>query len=55
MNILVLEDDPTHLKLARSVLTAAGHKVSDAERAEQALSAITQEKPDIIQLNRIPK
>ena len=51
MNIFVIEDDPTHLKLARSVLTAAGHTVSDAERAEQALSAIKRDKPDIILLD----
>jgi two-component system cell cycle response regulator len=40
-----------HLKLAKVVLSAAGHKVNAAEAAEVALSAIKQEKPDIILLD----
>jgi hypothetical protein len=36
IKILAIEDDPTHLKLAILVLSAAGHKVSDAKAAEQA-------------------
>ena len=40
MNILVIEDHPTQLKLAHHVLIAAGHNVSDAEAAEQAFAAI---------------
>jgi CheY-like chemotaxis protein len=51
IKILVIEDDPTHLKLARLVLTAAGHEVSEAEAAEQAFSAIKKEKPDAILLD----
>jgi CheY-like chemotaxis protein len=51
MKILVIEDDPTHLKLAKLVLSAAGHQVSEAEAAEQAFSAIKQEKPDVILLD----
>jgi CheY-like chemotaxis protein len=49
----VIEDDPTHLKLAKLVLSAAGHNVSDAEAAEQALDAIKQEKPDVILLDLV--
>jgi CheY-like chemotaxis protein len=44
----VIEDNPTHLKLATLVLSAAGLKVSEAEAAERAFSAISQEKPDVI-------
>lgn len=47
----MIEDDPTHLKLAILVLSAAGHKVSDADAAEQALDAIKQDKPEIILLD----
>ena len=47
----MIEDDPTHLKLAKAVLSAAGHKVSDAEAAELAFYAIKQEKPDVILLD----
>jgi CheY-like chemotaxis protein len=41
----VIEDDPTHLKLAKLVLSAAGHNVSDAEAAEQALDPETRTIP----------
>ena len=53
MNILVVEDNPSHLKLARLVLSAAGHKVSDAEAAEQAFNSIKQEEPKVILLDLI--
>jgi two-component system cell cycle response regulator len=51
MNILVIDDDPTHLKLATLVLDAAGHRVSDAEAAEQGFLAIKRDKPDVILLD----
>ena len=51
MKVLVIEDDPTHLKLANLVLSAAGHQVSDAEAAEQALLTIKKEQPDVILLD----
>ena len=49
----MIEDDPTHLNLAKAVLSAAGHKVSDAEAAELAFDAIRQEKPDLILLDLV--
>lgn len=51
MNIFVIEDDPTHLKLAKLVLKAAGYRVSDAEAAEQGFLAIKRDKPDVILLD----
>jgi CheY-like chemotaxis protein len=48
IKILVIEDNPTHLKLATLVLSAAGLKVSQAKAAERAFSAIRQEKPEVI-------
>jgi CheY-like chemotaxis protein len=51
MKVLVVEDDPTHLKLVSLVLSAAGHKVNPAEAAEVALSAIKNEKPEVILLD----
>jgi CheY-like chemotaxis protein len=51
MNILVIEDDPTHLKLAKLVLSAAGYRVSDAEEAELGVLAIQRNKPDVILLD----
>jgi CheY-like chemotaxis protein len=51
MNILVIEDNPSHLKLAHLVLSAAGHKVSGIEAAEEAFNSIRQEKPQVILLD----
>ena len=51
MKILVIEDHPTQLKLARVVLSAAGHQVSDAVAAEQAFTAIKADRPQIILLD----
>ena len=50
MNILVIEDDPSHLKLACLVLSWAGHKVSEAEAAA-APDAIKQERPEVVLLD----
>jgi CheY-like chemotaxis protein len=51
MNILVIEDNPSQLKLAHLVLGAVGHKMNDAEAAEQALAMIKLEKPHVILLD----
>lgn len=48
MNILIVEDEPTSLKLAHVVLAAEGYTVRDVESAEKALEAINQWKPDLI-------
>ena len=52
MNILVVEDNPSHLKLAHLVLSAAGYKVNGVTAAEQAIDSIKQEKPQVILLDR---
>ncbi len=49
--ILVIEDTPSELKLAQIVLSCAGHNVSVAEAAEQALQAVKRNKPQIILLD----
>jgi CheY-like chemotaxis protein len=51
MKILVIEDHPSQLKLAHLVLSAAGHEVSDARAAEEALDAINRERPQLILLD----
>lgn len=48
MKILVVEDLPVDVKLARVVLTSAGHEVSEVESAERALAAIQAEMPELI-------
>jgi CheY-like chemotaxis protein len=51
MNILIIEDNPSHLKLAHLVLSAAGYNVNAAEAAEHAFSAIKSSKPELIFLD----
>jgi two-component system, cell cycle response regulator len=55
MKILIIEDDPTSLKLASEVLQAGGHVVMLATSADQAICSINAVKPDIILLDlRLP-
>jgi two-component system, cell cycle response regulator DivK len=51
MNILVVEDNPSHLKLMSVVLKAAGNSVSCVETAEETFAAIHREQPQIILLD----
>lgn len=53
MKILVVEDQPSQLKLAHHVLSAAGHDVSDAGAAEQAFTAIKMDRPQLILLDLV--
>jgi len=46
--ILVIDDDPTNLKLAVVVLTHAGYYVDQAVDAESALEMIREEPPALI-------
>jgi CheY-like chemotaxis protein len=51
MKILVVEDVPSELKLARVVLTSAGHEVSEADTAQKALTVIREHPPELILLD----
>ena len=51
MKILVIEDHTVDLKLADLVLSTAGHDVSVAGAAEQALAAIKKDRPQLILLD----
>jgi len=46
--ILLVEDDPTSLKLTAKVLRAEGHVVHIASNAEQALTALSTLRPDLM-------
>ena len=46
--ILVVEDNPTNMKLAITLLEAAGHSVLTAVDAEAGLMLARSEKPDLI-------
>ncbi len=51
MRILLVEDHPTHLKLAGAVLSAEGHSIISASAAEQALQHIATEPPEVTLLD----
>lgn len=51
MNILLIEDDPTDLKLLSAVLKSSGHAVVEKISAEQAMDAIKACYPDVILLD----
>lgn len=53
MKILVIEDQPVELKLARHVLNAAGHTVSSVDAAEHAFASIKADRPQIILLDLV--
>ena len=45
---MAVDDNPLHLKLVHVVLSAAGHRVSEAKAASQAIESINREKPEVI-------
>jgi CheY-like chemotaxis protein len=56
MKVLVIEDDPTDLKLMMAVLTMSGHVVCGITSAEEAAEAIAKERPDVILLDlKLPR
>ena len=55
MKVLVIEDDPTDLKLMGAVLKISGHSVDGRNTAEDAMEAIAADQPDVILLDlRLP-
>ena len=51
--ILVIEDSPTVLAAASSILTGAGHSVMTATDGEQAVKTAVDSKPDLVLLDVI--
>jgi CheY-like chemotaxis protein len=55
MKILIIEDDPSSLKLTSEVLQGGGHVVMLATCADQAIYSIKAVRPDVILLDlRLP-
>ena len=55
MNILIVEDNPTDMKLFSAVLDAGGHRVLGKISAEEALLEIQARRPEMILLDlRLP-
>jgi CheY-like chemotaxis protein len=53
MKILVVDDEPSSLKLAHVVLSSGGHDVRPAEGAQAALDMIHEDKPTLILLDLV--
>ena len=51
MNILLVEDDPTDMKLLSAVLASSGYSVFEKGSAEQAVEEIKLRQPEIILLD----
>jgi len=51
MRILVVEDEPSSLKLAHLVLSSDGHEVTQAEAVDQAMDEISKSEPQVILLD----
>jgi CheY-like chemotaxis protein len=51
MNILLVEDDPTDMKLLSAVLKSSGHRVLEKASAEQAVEEIKRRPPEVILLD----
>jgi len=49
--ILIIEDDPAALALARDVLKGAGHSVDTAEGGEEGRKIIEKNRPDLLLLD----
>jgi twitching motility two-component system response regulator PilH len=49
--ILIVDDSPTELALARSVLQQAGYQVRTATDGEQAIALANEEAPDLVVLD----
>jgi two-component system, NtrC family, response regulator HydG len=47
-NILIVEDDPSHLEILRRHLERCGYRVEAAESAEQGLSRFSRFDPDLV-------
>lgn len=51
MNILIVEDDPTDMKLLSAVLKSGDHRVLEKGSAEQAFEEIKVRHPEVILLD----
>lgn len=49
--VLVVDDDPDFVEIARTVLESKGHWVSTAANGDEALQRVRAEKPDLVLLD----
>jgi CheY-like chemotaxis protein len=48
LDVLIVEDNPANLMLAGAVLRRAGHRITEARSAEEALERLRVATPDLI-------
>jgi CheY-like chemotaxis protein len=48
LNILIVEDNPANLMLAGAVLRRAGHRITEARSAEEAVERLRVAIPDLV-------
>jgi len=48
MKILIVEDNPTNMKLASNILAKAGYETLEATDAETGIQLVGNERPDLI-------
>ena len=51
MKVLVVEDNPSNMKLVARLLTGEGHEVLKAEEAETGIRLAREARPDLILLD----
>ena len=49
--ILIIDDDPIYVKSTKAVLESRGYQVDSAKNAEEALTQMSQETPDLVLLD----
>lgn len=51
MHVLLVEDDPTDVKMLSAVLTSGGHSVLEKATAEEAFAAVKARHPEVVLLD----
>lgn len=52
-HIVIVDDSPTEVKVLTTLLEKAGHQVSSAANAEQGISLVREQKPDLVLMDVI--
>lgn len=50
-NILIVDDNPSHLVNLQGILNAAGYQVTSANNGQAALEAVERDRPDLVMMD----
>lgn len=54
-HLLVVDDEPTLLRLEKEILQTAGHRVQTAESVDETVNLLRESKPDVVVMDlRLP-